>query len=283
MNVGGALPTFAFGLNHMTAPCLSTRGLFDVARSLGCVGVELRNDLEGQPFDGSVAAVAIEATTATDLTILGLAEVKSFNLCTEESHSKAEAVMAQAAACGAAGVALILHVGNALLPRHAQGKALSEALQRLQPLLERCGLRGFIEPLGFPKSTLRHNDDVIAVLDEMGHPECFGIIHDTFHHCLSGDQIVYAKQTAMVHISGVTNADVSVFEMTDAHRVLVDQNDRLGNVSQLCALVADGYRGPVSFEAFAPEIHDLTDPTEALAGSIAFITQRLHEETAGDV
>ena len=143
----------------MTVPRLSTRALCDVAQTLGCVGVELRNDLEGQPFDGSDADVAVEAASATGLSILGLAEVKSFNLVTEDSFSEANAVMAQAAACGAEGVALIPHVGNAELPRNAQREALAEALRWLQPLLERHGLKGFIEPLGFPKSTLRHKDD----------------------------------------------------------------------------------------------------------------------------
>ena len=35
---------------------------------------------------------------------------------------------------------------------------------------------------------------------------------------------------------------------------------------------AAGFEGAASFEAFAPDIHDMTDPTAALAGSIAFIT-----------
>ena len=68
-----------FGLNHMTAPRLSTRELFDLAKSLGCDGVELRNDLPGQPFDGGAPLVAKAAAAATQLSIFGLAEIKSFN------------------------------------------------------------------------------------------------------------------------------------------------------------------------------------------------------------
>jgi len=63
--------------------------------------------------------------------------------------------------------------------------------------------------------------------------------------------------------------------MTDAHRVLVDANDRLGNITQLQTLKAQGYTGPASFECFAPQVHDMTDPSAALAGSISFITSQM--------
>ena len=73
----------------MTAPGLATRALFDVAKSLGCQGVELRNDLAGQPFDGDSPDVAQKAAKATGLSIYGLAEIKSFNRVTEDSFAEA--------------------------------------------------------------------------------------------------------------------------------------------------------------------------------------------------
>jgi 2-keto-myo-inositol isomerase len=63
--------------------------------------------------------------------------------------------------------------------------------------------------------------------------------------------------------------------MTDAHRVLVDADDRLGNITQLQTLQAQGYTSPASFECFAPQVHDMTDPSTALARSIAFITSQM--------
>ncbi|MEO1640993.1 MAG: TIM barrel protein [Pseudomonadota bacterium] len=265
----------------MTVPHASTRALCDMARSLGCVGVELRNDLAGQPFDGLAPESAKGAATEAGLAILGLAEMKAFNRETPARLHEAQGLMSQAAACGAKGIALIPAVADAPQPREMQRRDLRTALLALQPLLEAHGLIGLIEPLGFPNSTLRHKEDVVAALEDIGDPACFSIVHDTFHHCLAGGGSVYADRTAIVHVSGVTDPDVTIEEMTDAHRVLVDTGDRLDNIGQLRALIADGYAGPISFEAFAPEIHDLTDPTAALAGSIAFITQQLQEETAG--
>jgi 2-keto-myo-inositol isomerase len=59
--------------------------------------------------------------------------------------------------------------------------------------------------------------------------------------------------------------------MQDAHRVLVGPQDRLGNVAQLKALKAAGWNGPVSYEAFAKETHELADPKAALKASMDFI------------
>ena len=45
----------------------------------------------------------------------------------------------------------------------------------------------------------------------------------------------------------------------------------LGNVAQIRALRAAGYEGPISFEPFAPSVHDMADPKAALAASMEFI------------
>ncbi|WP_143515445.1 TIM barrel protein [Pseudooctadecabacter jejudonensis] len=253
-----------------------------MAKSLGCAGVELRTDLEGQPFDGHGPTYADDAARQTDLKIFALAEMAAFNRDTAQRLGAATALMDQAVACGARGIALIPDVGDAPVTRAEQRRMLQTALAVLQPELNSRDLIGFIEPLGFANATLRHKDDVVQVLEDMGASACFELIHDTFHHCLAGDGTMYAKRTGMVHVSGVA-ANVPPAAMTDAHRVLVDADDRLGSIAQLRALAADGYRGPLSLESFAPEIHDLTDPEEALAGSIAFITRQLQADAAGAV
>ncbi len=39
-----------FALNHMTTPKLGWLAFLDLAKDLGCVGVEFRNDLQGPLF-----------------------------------------------------------------------------------------------------------------------------------------------------------------------------------------------------------------------------------------
>src|SRR3712207_7488353 len=41
-----------------------------------------------------------------------------------------------------------------------------------------------------------------------------------------------SEWTGLVHISGVTDPSVAVDDMLDAHRVLVDGADRLGNIDR---------------------------------------------------
>jgi 2-keto-myo-inositol isomerase len=55
--------------------------------------------------------------------------------------------------------------------------------------------------------------------------------------------------------------------------VLVTPGDRLGNIAQIEALQAAGWNGPVSFEAFSPEVHALADPESALRASMDHIAR----------
>ena len=69
----------------------------------------------------------------------------------------------------------------------------------------------------------------------------------------------------------MTDRALSVSAMRDGHRVLVDAGDVLGNVAQIRALHAAGYRGPVSYEAFATSVHELADPASALRASMSHV------------
>jgi len=269
------------GLNHMTVRNASARELLSVATALGCVGVELRNDLGRSFFDGEHPRAFAEAAAAKGLRILALAEVKAFNDSPVEKLEMARALIDTAVACNAEAVALIPAVASEALSRRDQQTALRRALGLLQPILESRGIKGLIEPLGFATSTLRFKEDAVRILDEMNRPECFAIVHDTFHHHIAGEAKVCADLTGLVHISGITDPAFAVDQMADAHRVLVDADDRLDNIGQLRLLRAAGYSGPASFEAFAPDIHEMKDPTAALAGSIAFINASLADVTAG--
>lgn len=267
-------------LNHMTVPTLSAQDVLGLAAAVGCVGVEFRNDLNRPLFEGTSAHHIKDLATDLQIDILALAEVKAFNDAPETKVAAAKNLMETAQACGAHGVALIPAVASGIVDRNQQRDALRNALNIFQPMLTDMNLIGFIEPLGFETSTLRHKDDVALVLAEMGNPTCFKIVHDTFHHHLSGDTAFHANLTGLVHISGITDPIPKTQDMTDTHRVLVDAEDRLGNVIQLKALQSQGYAGPASFECFAPDIHAMTDPATALAKSIAFITSNLSAQAA---
>jgi len=148
-------------------------------------------------------------------------------------------------------------------------------LSALKPMLEAAGIVGLVEPLGFEICSLRLKSEAAEAIEELGAKSTFCLVHDTFHHHLAGEPAIFPELTGLVHISGVSDPTVSVADMRDPHRVLVDASDRLDNVGQLRALLSAGYAGPASFEAFAPEVHALKDPVAAIKESMAYITGQL--------
>lgn len=168
---------------------------------------------------------------------------------------------------------------NSLIPRNDGTPAgdLQSALKANSPMLQNADMAALIEPLGFGRSSLLSTTDLIAEID--GEP-LFKIVHDTFHHTLADGGPIFAQHTGIVHISGVTDPDLSEDQLEAEHRVLVDPNDRLGNISQLRDLMAAGYLGPVSFECLSPQTHALADPFGAIKQSIDFITSELRRDAA---
>ena len=264
-----------FGLNHMTLARQSFHQVLATARTLDLAGIELRNDLPWELFDGLAPAAARERIADAGLRLLALAEVKRFNDWSPDKAREARALMKIAQAAGAEAVSLIPRNDNMGMGNGERQANLRVALRDLKPMLEDHGLTGMVEPLGFATCALRHKSEAVEAIEALGARGRFRLVHDTFHHFLGGGGPIFADHTGIVHVSGVASPAIAAEDMTDAHRVLVDGHDRLGNIDQLAAFARAGWQGPVSFECFAPEIHALADPVAALAASMTFIRQEL--------
>lgn len=267
-------------LNHMTVPGLGFDDFAELAAALGCVGVELRNDLARPLFDGRSAGEAGAALRDRGLRLLGLSQVYPFNLWSPEIAAEVRALIATAQAAGAESVSLIpcndgTGTGNG--ERHAN---LRVALKAIKPMIEDSGLVALVEPLGFGRSSLRSKRELVETIDALDGAAQFRLVHDTFHHALAGGGPLYPDRTGIVHVSGVVAPDLPVGQMEDAHRVLVDAQDRLGNLDQIAALLEAGYDGAFSCECFAPEVHALADPEPALRRSFEFMSSQLAARAA---
>lgn len=260
-----------FALNHMTVARLSFVQLVQLAADLGMVGIEVRNDLPQALFDGMAPEAAGDLVRSKGLRLLAVAEVKRFNDWSDAKAAEALALMKIAKAAGAEAVSLIPRNDNLGMADGERQAALKAALSGLKPMLEDHGLVGMVEPLGFPVCALRYKAWAVEGIEAVGGKGRFKLVHDTFHHTLAHGGPLFPDHTGIVHISGVVDPSVEVEAMQDAHRVLVDANDRLGNVAQLRDLKAAGWTGAVSYEAFARETHELADPKAALAASMDFI------------
>jgi 2-keto-myo-inositol isomerase len=269
-----------FALNHMTAPDLGWEAFADLARDLGCVGVEYRNDLGRPLFGGTDPAAVGAAVKARGLRFMALAEVKMFNDWSQTKRVEAEALMQIAVAAGAEAISLIPRNDGVATDRAGSRTVTEHALRELLPMLRDHGLKAMVEPLGFAVCSLRYKDVLADAIDAVGGRGTYFIVHDTFHHHLAGGGAIFPEMTGIVHVSGVIDREVAVAEMRDPHRVLVDAQDRLGNVDQIAALRAAGYAGPISYEPFAPSVHALRDARPALGASMEFIREGLAARAA---
>ena len=145
---------------------------------------------------------------------------------------------------------------------------------------ETVKLGDMVEPLGFAICALRQKSEAVDAITALGASDRFRLVHDTFHHTLAGGGGHFADHTGIIHISGVVDPDISVDEMGDPQRVLVDQRDRLGNIDQIRALRAAGFKGAISMESFAPEVHASQNPKADLTRSFDYIAAQLAEVTA---
>ena len=264
-----------FALNHMTVPKASWSGLIDVAGRLGCVGVEVRNDLGRALFDGRTPNEAGEMARDTGLRILCVSEIRRFNAWDEDRALEARNLVRIASAAGAEAVCLIPR-NDGMGTRDGERQAdLRAALRAVRPMLEDAGIVGLVEPLGFDSCALRHKSEAVEAIEEIDAAGTFRLVHDTFHHHLAGGGPSFPEHTGIVHVSGVVDPQLAVSDMEDEHRILVDERDRLGSTDQIAALVAAGYAGPVSFEVFAREVHDIDDPVAALGASMELIRAHL--------
>lgn len=264
----------------MTVRHAGYTAFLDLARDLGCIGVEVRNDLGRPLFDGIDPAEAGAMARERGLRLLGMSEVYGFNAWSEDIRAKVSTIIAAAKASGAETISLIpLNDGTQTGNGERQAN-LRIALKEILPMLEAADMVGLVEPLGFSRSSLRSKEELVTVIEALDAAGAYRLVHDTFHHTLAGSGPYFPEHTGIVHISGLADPAPGVDRMEDEHRVLVDERDRLGNLDQIRALIDAGYDGAFSYECFAPEIHEMSDPGAALKRSFDFITAQLQAKAA---
>ena len=265
-------------LNQMTTPHLSFAAFLDLARALGCVGVEARNDMDalGRPlFDGMDPAEAGQMVRDRGLRLVGLSQVYPFNAWDAARKDEVAALIATAKAAGAETISLIPRNDGTGAGNGERQANLRIALKEIYPMLVAADMVALVEPLGFGRSSLRSKQELVDTIEALDIADRVKLVHDTFHHALAGGGDLYPAQTGIVHISAVIDPLLTLDEMQDAHRVLVGPDDRLGTIDQIAALLAAGYDGPVSYKCFSPKTQALRDPLHDIGASFAYIEAQI--------
>ncbi|GHC16854.1 iolI protein [Kushneria pakistanensis] len=275
--MSGQTPRFA--LNHMICPSLSVHELMDGAVDLGLDAVELRNDVqENSILTLEQAQAAGELARERGIRILSINALYPFNIWNEERAEQAEKLAQLARACGAEALVLcpLVDADHGLNTQDSHAHVV-KALKGLDPIFEHHDIRGLVEPLGFPISSLRTKQAAIEAIRELGLEHRFSVVHDTFHHRGADEQNYFPDMTGLVHISGVEDKAISFKDMLDDHRILIGPEDRLGNVEQIHDLLERGYTGYFSVEPFSRPVWDLEDPLGATRESIEYVRQALNQ------
>jgi 2-keto-myo-inositol isomerase len=261
-----------YALNHMAVPRLGIAGFFDLAKSLGIAAVEIRNDLEGKAIlDGTAPQEIRSLAGDAGVEIISINALQRFNEWNAAREREAVELAAYARDCGAQALVLVpVNDGSGRADGERQENVL-KSLKALKPILTDHGITGLLEPLGFQICSLRSKREAIDAIDAADGASAFRLVHDTFHHTLAGEPDIFPDRTGLVHISGVSDTAIGVDQMLDAHRVMVGAEDRIGNIGQIRALNAAGYRGYYSFEPFAASIHQHSDPKAMIRESMEYI------------
>ncbi len=261
-----------FSLNHMVAPRLGYNAFFDLALSLGVTAVEIRNDIPTALMGNKNAKLIAKLAKEKGITIINVNALQRWNQWNKAKADEAKKLAEYTALTGAKNLILVPTNDTKFKPSNDERlEGLRVALDGLKSILKDHGLIGCVEPLGFEECSLRLKAEAIAAIDAVGGAKRFKVTHDTFHHFVAGEKDVFAERTGLIHVSGVTDKKHSIATMRDAQRVLVDANDMIDNRGQVQKLMAGGYKGYVSFEPFAPEVHKSKQIARELARSMDYL------------
>ncbi len=264
-----------FALNHMAAPKLGYNAFFDLALRLGINAVEIRNDiptaLMGNKHAKSIAALAKDK----GITIINVNALQRWNQWSKAKADEAKKLAEYTALTGAKNLILVPTNDKKFRPSTEERlDGIREALAHLKGILKDHGLIGCVEPLGFEECSLRLKAEAIAAINAVGGAKRFKVTHDTFHHFVAGETETFAAQTGLIHVSGVVDKKHTAATMRDAQRVLVDNQDMIDNRGQVQSLMAGGYKGYVSFEPFASDVHKSKQIARDLARSMDYLERR---------
>jgi 2-keto-myo-inositol isomerase len=263
-------------LNRVAKPQLPLVEFLELAASLKMKYVEVRNDFtEKGVLDGLSEAELQGALDRTGVQIVSINALYPFEdgrkLAGNVERLKGLVAEAKKARCAQI---VLCPLNEAADPRSPVQRAddLVKALNAYGPVFQDAGMTGLIEPLGFEVCALRTKRAALDGVARCDYPRAYQLLHDTFHHYLSGERDLFPQQTGLVHVSGVV-AGKPKPAITDDDRILVDASDVMDNRGQVAALLQGGCKALISYEPFSPTVRAMPVPAlkAALLRSVDFL------------
>jgi 2-keto-myo-inositol isomerase len=250
-------------LNRIVKPQIPLEEFLKFTADLGIKYVEVRNDFTDQGvLDGlsdSALENAFQMTGVKALTINALYPFEDVKVL-KQNLERLQGLIAAAKRINCPQIVLCpLNDANDQRSPAQRADELVTALTAYGPLLAKAKIIGLVEPLGFAICSLRTKKAALQGMARCDYPESYQLLHDTFHHYLSGETEFFPQQTAMVHVSGVL-AGKNKAAITDEDRILVTEDDIMDNCGQVAGLLKGGCTAPISYEPFSPQVRELPLP-----------------------
>ncbi len=250
-------------LNRAIKPQIPLEEFLKFTAELGIRYVEVRNDFTDKGvLDGlSDAALqrAFKETGIKALTINALYPFEDLRVL-KENVEKLKDLIAEAKRINCSQIVLCpLNDAGDKRSAAQQSDELVTALTAYGSLFAEAKMIGLVEPLGFEICSLRTKKIALEGIARCEYPGSYQLLHDTFHHYLSGETEFFPKQTAIIHVSGVLAGKTKV-TITDEDRVLVTKDDIVDNRGQVAALLDGECTAPISYEPFSPQVRELALP-----------------------
>lgn len=277
----GMIAIDRFALSRITSPALGLEDFFRLSADLGLSKVELRNDIRGRDvIDGLPPSKAAALAERHGIQIITINALQKFNLKAVRARAMEELEqlldLAAAIRCPAIVLCPNNDTGDSRDARARVGETV-EALRAFGPSFMKRGMKGYVEPLGFPESSLASLVVAMEAARSSGFT-CYRALYDTFHHFLGPDtekdigSVYDVASTGLIHVSGVESA-IAKEKYRDEHRVLPSPTDRTFSRDQIERHVALGYDGDISLEPFSPAVQamPLKDLAAAVKQSIEYL------------
>ncbi len=254
-----------FALNRITIPSLGLEDFFRFSADLGLAKVELRNDLNGRDvIDGLPPPRAVALAEQYGVRIITINALQKFNLKAVRAKAMEELEKLLDLAAAIRCPAVVLCPNNDTKDSRDAVTRVSEtvdALKAFGPLFMKRGILGYVEPLGFPESSL---SSILVAMDAARSSgfTCYRAVYDTFHHYLGPDtekdigSLYDVSRTGLIHASGVESG-IAKEKYRDEHRVLPTAEDRTASREQIQRHVALGYAGDISLEPFSSAVQSM--------------------------
>ena len=247
-------------LNRIVKPQIPLEEFLEFTADLGIRYVELRNDFTTTGVLDGMSDTALRQsfhdTSTKALTINALYPFEDARLLPENIEKLRELISeAQRINCPQIVLCPLNDAGDRRTSTQ-RSEELVAALDAYGPLFAETKMVGLIEPLGFAISSLRTKKAALEAIAKCNYPRSYRLLHDTFHHYLSGEIEFFPQQTAVVHVSGLLPGK-SKAATTDEDRILVTKDDIMDNRGQLATLLGGGCTAPISYEPFSSQVRDL--------------------------